>query len=258
MTDDHDRKTSERRFHDEAYAQDTRAEAAKYYDVMRASVADFRSAVSAASAGADVLEYGCGAQPHALLYATGARSIRGIDISPVAIEQANAAAREAGLANAEFAVMDAEALEYADGSFDLVYGSAVVHHLDLARATPEIARVLRPGGRAIFIEPLGHNPAINLYRRRTPGLRTPDEHPLKLDDLRLVASHFERSDVRFYHFLSLAAVPFRGTRAFAGLLRGLDAGDRALFRVGPARRLAWYAVIELERPRSAAGALTRP
>ena len=44
-------------------------------------------------------------------------------------------------------------------------------------------------------------------------------------------------------------MPFRDTRAFDRLLSGLDAIDRTLFRVvPPARRLAWYAVMELERP----------
>src|SRR3546814_4334755 len=46
------------------------------------------------------------------------------------------------------------------------------------------SRVLRPGGRAVFIEPLGLNPAIELYRRFTPSARTPDEHPLLRRDFR--------------------------------------------------------------------------
>jgi ubiquinone/menaquinone biosynthesis C-methylase UbiE len=179
-----------------------------------------------------------------------AASVRGIDISPVAVEQAaQAAAREAGLQDAEFRVMDGEALDFPDDSFDVVYGSAVIHNLELDRAFAEIVRVLRPGGKAVFLEPLGHNPAINLYRRLTPALRTPDEHPLTRGDLELAASFFAAPDYRFYHLFSLAAVPLRLTRAFDRLLSGLDALDRTLFRVvRPARRLAWYVVMELERP----------
>jgi SAM-dependent methyltransferase len=172
-----------------------------------------------------------------------------MDISPVAVEHARARAAGEGLERFEFAAMDAEALDFADNSFDLVYGSAIVHHLDLRRALPEVARVLRPEGRAIFIEPLGHNPLINLYRRRTPELRTPDEHPLRLDDLELISSFFEASEYRLFHFLALGAVPFRSTRAFAPLLTILDAGDRALFRLRALRRLAWYVVLVLDRPR---------
>jgi SAM-dependent methyltransferase len=245
----YDRKDAERRFHDDRYTEETRAGLAKYYTVLRASLGEFRDAARAAAAGADVLEYGCGAEPHALDVARDARSVVGIDLSPVAVEQATAAAAEAGLDHARFRVMDAEALEFADDSFDLVYGSAVIHHLDVARSLSEIARVLRPSGRALFIEPMGHNPAINLYRRLTPTLRTPDEHPLRMSDLRLASSFFRTVDYRFYHLFSLAAVPFRATRAFGRLLAGLDAFDRMLFAaVPPARRMAWYVVMTLDEP----------
>src|SRR3546814_1101008 len=80
--------------------------------------------------------------------------------------------------------MNAEAMTFPDDSFDLVFGSGIIHHLDIDRAFGEIARVLRPGGRAVFIEPLGLNPAIELYRRFTPSARTPDEHPLLRRDFR--------------------------------------------------------------------------
>src|SRR3984893_13671630 len=46
---------------------------------------------------------------------------------------------------------DAESLPFADSSFDLVLGHAVLHHLpDLPRAFAEFHRVLRPGGRIAF------------------------------------------------------------------------------------------------------------
>jgi ubiquinone/menaquinone biosynthesis C-methylase UbiE len=46
---------------------------------------------------------------------------------------------------------DAESLPFADRSFDLVVGHAVLHHLpDLERAFAEFHRVLRPGGRIVF------------------------------------------------------------------------------------------------------------
>ena len=97
----------------------------------------------------------------------------------MAIEQAIEHARAEGLEDRlTFRVMDAEQLEFADDSFNLVCGSGVLHHLDLNRAYAEVARVLEPTGIGVFEEPLGHNPAINAYRRRTPEMRTVDEHPL--------------------------------------------------------------------------------
>jgi SAM-dependent methyltransferase len=254
VADNYERKASERSFHDQRYADETRLRQDKYYAVIRASLNHFRAAVRNAAAGADVLEYGCGAEPHAPSVASEAASVTGIDISEVAIARASAAAGR-WLPDSRFLVMDAEQLEFADDSFDLVYGSAIIHHLDLARALREVARVLRPTGKAIFIEPMGHNPIINLYRRLTPKARTPDEHPLRLDDLRLATSLFRESDVRFYHLLSLAAVPLRTTRFFDPALSAFDRADRRLFRSLPrARRLAWYVVLTLEEPSGAPAA----
>jgi SAM-dependent methyltransferase len=72
------------------------------------------------------------------------------DISPgmLAVLEANAA--ELGL-EVETVAGDAERLALRDGSFDLVFGHAVLHHLpDLERAFVEFHRVLRPGGRLAF------------------------------------------------------------------------------------------------------------
>jgi ubiquinone/menaquinone biosynthesis C-methylase UbiE len=145
--------------------------------------------------------------------------------------------------------MDAENLDLEDDSFDVVFGSAILHHLDIARALSEIVRVMRPSGRALFVEPMGHNPAINLYRRLAPEVRTPDEHPLRVGDLRLLSRFFRASDFRFYHLLSLAAVPFRSTRVFESLRSSLDAVDRLLISKLPGvGRYAWFVVLELDGP----------
>ena len=184
-----------------------------------------------------------------LLLAQHGAVVTGIDLSPVAIEQAAERAEREGVSGlCEFRLMDAERLEFPESSFDLVCGSGILHHLDLSPALSEVARVLRPGGHAVFVEPLGHNPAINLYRRRTPELRTEDEHPLLMSDLELARAYFGRVEARHFHLLTLLAVPFRRTRAFGAALGVLAAADRALFRLSIARKHAWTVVITLSRP----------
>jgi len=68
---------------------------------------------------------------------------------------------------------------FAAGSFDVVYGSSVLHHLDLDAALPALFRCLRPGGRLAFTEPNMLNPQIVLERKvRVIGERlhvSPDE-----------------------------------------------------------------------------------
>jgi ubiquinone/menaquinone biosynthesis C-methylase UbiE len=72
------------------------------------------------------------------------------DISPGMLARLGASARELGL-EVETVECDAERLPFAEGSFDFVFGHAVLHHIpDLERAFAEFARVLRPGGRVAF------------------------------------------------------------------------------------------------------------
>src|SRR6202034_689908 len=72
------------------------------------------------------------------------------DISPGMLETLAANAERLGL-GVQTARADAESLPFADESFDLVLGHAVLHHLpNLRRAFSEFHRVLRPGGRIVF------------------------------------------------------------------------------------------------------------
>jgi SAM-dependent methyltransferase len=252
----------ELQFHDERFGNEGAVRSAdRFYAVNDACERDYRGALGRTSGGARVLEYGCGTGSHAFALAAGGRIVTGIDLSPVAVAEAERQARsEAGppddrvgpgvLENPSFLEMNAEKLEFDDASFDLVCGSGILHHLDLVRALPEVRRVLRPGGRAVFVEPLGHNPLINLYRRFTPSIRTEDEHPLRVDDLARFGDHFGRVSVRSYAALALLAIPLRRFGSFGPVLAFLNRMDAALFRRVPyLARHGWTALIELEEPR---------
>jgi ubiquinone/menaquinone biosynthesis C-methylase UbiE len=72
------------------------------------------------------------------------------DISPGMVTELASNAARLGL-EVKAARADAESLPFADQSFDLVLGHAVLHHLpNLRRAFAEFHRVLRPGGRIVF------------------------------------------------------------------------------------------------------------
>jgi len=83
------------------------------------------------------------------------------DISPGMVQAATRNADALGFA-IEGRAADAEHLPYADGTFDLVIGHAVLHHIpDVELALREILRVLRPGGRLVICgEPTRHGDAI--------------------------------------------------------------------------------------------------
>ena len=239
----------EAEFHDHAFAEDTRASTDRFYAVARRAYDRYTELVQERVDGLKVLEYGCGPGSEAFGLAAVGAKVHGIDISPVAIDMARRTAVERGVdARCNFEVMNAEALTFPAASFDRICGSGILHHLDLARSFQEISRTLAPGGRAIFIEPLGHNPAINWYRRRTPQMRTSDEHPLLSRDLAVAARHFGRVTPEFFHFSVLATVFFRNSRIYSTLHRTLDRLDeRLLSPRSPMRWAAWLVVLVLEK-----------
>lgn len=150
--------------------------------------------------GSAMLDYGCydGAITQNYL-AKGPKKLVGIDISETAIARAQARLGD----RAAFHVADAHDLSrFADESFDLIVGDGILHHLDLEIAIPEIHRLLRPGGSAVFTEPLLDNPAAKLWRWCTPKARTADERPLSARAVQYIDSMFERSDHRFCSLVS--------------------------------------------------------
>jgi len=73
-----------------------------------------------------------------------------LDISPGMLERLRANAHSLGL-DVDTHTADAERLPFADESFELVFGHAVLHHIpDLPRAFAEFERVLAPGGTVLF------------------------------------------------------------------------------------------------------------
>ena len=192
--------------------------------------------------GRRVLEYGCGTgDTLAFLASQLPESLDAIDIAPEMVDVANRLIERAGISSvARAQVMDAHCLEYNSGAFDVVCGVAILHHLDLDRAAGELARVLAPGGYAVFLEPMGYNPLINLYRRLTPQYRTPGEHPFVAREFATLKKYFEL-EARFFSLAILASC-FWPLHWAASPLAWLD--DR-LLRVPGLRNLAWAVVLTL-------------
>ncbi|NOT60017.1 MAG: class I SAM-dependent methyltransferase [Acidobacteria bacterium] len=244
-----ERLQREQNFHDSTYSNNSRAGIAKYYGITQPCWDFYRGFIWEQTPGKDVLEYGCGIGGYTIgLTKIGGR-VNGIDISEVAVQTARLDAKEKGY-DIPFSVMNAEQMAFADNTYDLIYGAGILHHLNLDRALSELARTLKPNGQAIFLEPLGHNPIINLYRLLTPNMRTPDEHPLTMDDLALMRRYFADVDVRYYNLMTLAFAPLGKVvrrMAFTNLLHGID--QQLFRRIPPLQRYAWNANLVLKKPR---------
>ncbi|MBV9840595.1 MAG: methyltransferase domain-containing protein [Sphingomonadaceae bacterium] len=137
---------------------------APVYDIVFGPV--FRQGRSAAIAVADriggrILEVGVGTGISLPGYASSSR-VYGVDISEPMLEKARARVRRLGLDNVEnIAVGDAEALQFADASFDVVVAQYVVSAVpNPERALDEFARVCRPGGEIVITTRVGAEKGI--------------------------------------------------------------------------------------------------
>jgi ubiquinone/menaquinone biosynthesis C-methylase UbiE len=113
--------------------------------------------MAAVRSGESVLDVGCGTGSLALAAKEAAGpegSVRGIDASPEMIKQARRKAAKQG-AEVDFRVAPIEELPFAEGEFDCVLSSFMLHHLpeDVKRkGLAEVRRVLKPGGRFLAVD----------------------------------------------------------------------------------------------------------
>jgi SAM-dependent methyltransferase len=113
------------------------------------------------------LELGCGTGVFLEKTAPSGATIHGLDLSEDLL--AKARDRMAGVANVQLDRGNAEAMPYPDRHFDAVYGSSVLHHLDVGAALREVFRVLKPGGRIVFAEPNLLNPQVIIMFKYGPA-----------------------------------------------------------------------------------------
>jgi SAM-dependent methyltransferase len=141
-----------------------------------------------------VLDYGCGSGENTLLLAARGARVVSMDLSESLIRLARHRLKVNSIAgDVRFLAGSAHNIPLPDESMDVVFGIAVLHHLDLALASPEVHRVLRPGGRAIFQEPIRNSALIGGMRKFVPYRRadvSPYERPLSDRELTKFADNF--------------------------------------------------------------------
>lgn len=126
-----------------------------------------------------------------------------------------------------------------------------------------ILHALKPGGTLVSWDPLRHNPVINVYRRMAMPVRTEDEHPLHIRDLRSFRSRFVDVRHECFWFCTLAIflrfLPRRARASGPGI--GTGRRSSANTPVSPRSTTAWPAATGSSfapSPSSAATAGTSP
>lgn len=162
-----------------------------------------------------VIEIGCSNGSKAVIYSECAETYLGLDISDVAIS----ACWQRNLNNAKFLCVDGHRLPVEDESFDCIIVNSLLHHMSLAEVLGEVNRCLTPDGILIFREPLGINPAYQLYRWFTPQARTADEKPFDRHDINMLQRYFCIEQVKWIGFSSLLAAFIQSNRLRVALTR---------------------------------------
>jgi len=154
--------------------------------------------------GIRVLDLGCGSGDLTLHLVAAGAEVAALDLSPRMLEVAQRRVELFGEgATATFVAAPVERTGFPDAHFDVVVGRFILHHLDVGTAAVEIARILRPGGQAVFAENSGRNGLLMLARRHVAGragvprLGTEDEHPLSAGDVAAIGSAFSSVQLRY-------------------------------------------------------------
>jgi len=205
--------------------------------------------------GQRVLDYGCGNGIHSIYPAKhGAKMVIGIDLSEASLKIARERAEEEGVSEKiEYVLMDCEKTEFPDNFFDIIFDGGTFSSLDLKKAFPELARVLKPDGFLIGIETFGHNPFTNFKRKinELTGKRTKwaASHIFKNNDLRDAKEYFDQVDAGFFHLVSWLAFPFLSWPGGVPFLKLLEIMDKMLVRAPFLRKYSFKVVFVFSNPK---------
>lgn len=158
--------------------------------------------------GKKILDCGCGMGNLGVYLTMRGAYIKGFDISSEMVKVARVNAEKNHVnGKCSFLCSSFENLPYRDISFDLAMGAYILHHVNIERAVKELHRVLKPGGKAVFIETWGKNPLLVWAGKYLAGrfgiakYGTKYEHPITIGDIQKMRKIFSRVDLEFPEFV---------------------------------------------------------
>ncbi len=195
-----------------------------------------------------LLDIGCGTGQSRQVYADRAKAYVGMDLSLSAVSLARRKAPKVSWMQA-----DALRLPFADGSFEAVGFSSVLHHIpDFSPALEEARRVLVPGGIVFAFDPNLLHPAMALLRwPKSPFYLSegvsPNEAPLLPSRLRRAFEAAGFADVRQR---CQSGIPYRevAPRVVNAFLSVYNAADAVFEKIGLGRWFGTFVLTSGRRP----------
>ena len=201
-----------------------------------------------------IVDLGAGLGGNAFAMAQTGCSVIAVDTSLKRLRALRERARQLGVADRiQYVVAAAETLPFAPAALSALYTKSVMIHTDMPRAAAELARVLRPGGRAALTEPQPRNPFAMAYRRwLAPKEWQGITRYFGREEQSIFLRPFSQGRVRHFYLFSFCAFVFQFALPVKWALRSalflLGLVDCTLFGLAPAlKREAWFCVVEVEK-----------
>jgi 2-polyprenyl-3-methyl-5-hydroxy-6-metoxy-1,4-benzoquinol methylase len=194
-----------------------------------------------------LLDFGCGFGYYALNFRKVGYEVFGFDISASNIATArNLAQRYNLVERTHFDVGTAETVHYPSDQFDVIVGVDILHHVDIEPSIRECHRLLKPGGVAVFKEPIAV-PIFDTLRNTSAGRAlcstqksferciTDDERKLTTDDVKTIASIFPDLTIQRFRLCSRLDAFWRHLRSptHAAVQRKLERFDQTCLQLLP-------------------------
>jgi len=200
--------------------------------------------------GKDTLEIACGNGIDASICAYNEANVHAYDISSQSIEMVRKRAEVNGVSdNLQLQVTGHFDQAFAGQKFDHIIGYAALHHIPLEGIAEQVYDRLKPGGTAVFAEPVINSTALHTLRRCVPYYFFPptdDEQPLNENDIAEFAKPFDRMVKREFQLTSRIWPAFPNCWP---LVKALHELDYWLLKLPFMRRFATVSVFALHRDR---------
>jgi len=209
-----------------------------------------------------ILELGCGAGESSVYFAKKGAIVVATDLSSGMLKVVQKLAKKHHV-HLKTTRCRSDKTPFADSSFDIVYAANLMHHVEHAPTLTEAYRVLKKRGIFVSYDPLAYNPLLNIYRKKATQVRTEDETPIKLSDLKKFKKIFSKVEYHatwlcalwiFIRFYLIEKVDPNKERYWKKILiehkrleksyTRLERIDKVLFRLFPfLKRFGWNIVI---------------
>lgn len=202
---DQDRFTREREFHDRwaTSAESDLPDPRHVNEALTSPELRHIHRTLAPVAGKKVMDLGCGLGEASVYFAICGAKVTSVDLSQEMVRTTALLAKKNGVEITPH-VAAAEDLGFSPSEkFDIVYVGNLFHHVDIKATLDKVMPHLASDGVLVSWDPLAYNPIINVYRSIATEVRTVDEHPLTVSDIRLIRSRFGQTQVKFYWLTSL-------------------------------------------------------